>query len=113
MIPPSLFEELKQHRNRIFGESSSSELLAVLRSFFPDLSDKLFVIGSIPEPGAELVTLLIDGNKVVDVEMSTEPFVSHPVSFDVMDLNVYLQAHPELPKTTRRKIEAAIKLSED
>ena len=52
-----------------------------------------------------------EGNQVIEVEMSTEPFAKNPVSYDVTDLKSYLKEHPELTKTTRRKIEVGVKLS--
>ncbi|OLO02663.1 hypothetical protein BTW07_18490 [Salinicola socius] len=107
----SLKAELLQSKEKLLGGIKSAELLSTLRDKFPDLTDNVFIVGWIPEQGEDIFTLLVDGEKVVEVEISRISPGENPVRFDVLTVQQYLKQNPALSKSARRKLDAAIQLS--
>ncbi|GAB1045629.1 MAG: hypothetical protein SPiBPW_40000 [Shewanella algae] len=103
--------ELLQSKEKLLSGKNSAELLSALRANFPDLTDNVFIVGWIPEQGEDIFTVLVDGDKVVEVEISRVSPAENPVSFDVLTVREYLKQNPDLSKTSRRKLDAAIQLS--
>lgn len=113
MISSSLNAELLQSKEKLLSGKNSAELLSALRANFPDLTDNVFIVGWIPEQGEDIFTVLVDGDKVVEVEISRVSSAENPVSFDVLTVREYLKQNPDLSNTTRRKLDAAIQLSQN
>ena len=113
MMSSSLNVELLQSKEKLLSGKNSAELLSALRANFPDLTDNVFIVGWIPEQGEDIFTVLVDGDKVVEVEISRTSPAENPVSFDVLTVQEYLKQNPALSKTTRRKLDAAIQLSQN
>lgn len=109
----SISEELLQSREKLFGSKNGAELLSALRAVFPDMTNKIFIVGWIPEQGEDIFTVLVDGDKVVEMEMSRSGLAENPVRFDVLTVQEYLRQNPALSKSTRRKLDAAIQLSQN
>lgn len=113
MMSSSLNAELLQSKEKLLNGKNSAELLSALRANFPDWTDNVFIVGWIPEQGEDIFTVLVDGDKVVEVEISRISPAENPVSFDVLTVQEYLEQNPALSKTTRRKLDAAIQLSQN
>lgn len=106
-----LNDELLLSREKLLNEKSNSELLLVLRENFPDMTDKIFIIGWIPEQNEDIFTVLVDGNKVAEIEMSRTPPSVNLIDFKVTTVQNYLKENSTISKNTRRKLDAAIQLS--
>jgi hypothetical protein len=111
MKSSTLNEELLQAREKLLSGKKSFELLSSLRANFPDMTDNVFIVGWIPEQREDIFTVLVDGDKVVEVEISRVSPAENPVSFDVLTVQEYLKQNPALSKYARRKLDAAIQLS--
>jgi len=112
MKSSSLNAELLQSKEKLLSGKNSAELLSVFRANFPDMTDNVFIVGWIPEQGEDIFTTLVDGDKVVEVEISRVSPAENPVSFEVLTVREYLKRNPSLSKSTRRKLDAAIQLSQ-
>lgn len=110
-MKPTISDDLIRSRDDLLYRDSNPHLLAALRSICPDLSDNVFVVHWIPEQGENIYTVLVDGTKVVEVEISRMEGVKNPVSVEVITLQEYFRRYPRLSKVLRRKLDAAIKLS--
>jgi len=113
MKTPSLNEELLQSKEKLLSGKNNAELLSALRANFPEMTDNAFIVGWIPEQGEDIFTVLVDGDKVVEVELSRINPAENPVSFDVLTVQEYLNRNPALSKFTRRKLDAAVQLSQN
>lgn len=105
-----LVEELRQSTEHILHREAYSELLAILRQRFSNLTDNFYLLDWLPEQGEDIYTILVDANQVVEVELSRVDRDANPVSFEVTPLNEYLKSHRVLFKFTRRKIDVVAKL---
>ncbi|MBI3560570.1 MAG: hypothetical protein HY080_02485 [Gammaproteobacteria bacterium] len=112
MKSSTLNDELLQSKEKFLSGENSAELLSALRAKFPDMTDDVFIIGWIPEQGEDIYTVLVNGNKVVEVEISRISPAENPVSFVVLTVQEYLKKNPALSKSTRRKLDGAIQLSQ-
>jgi hypothetical protein len=112
MSSSSLYEELLLSKENLLSGKDRAELLSALRVNLPDMSDNVFIVYWIPEQAEDIFTVLVDGDKVVEVEISRISPAENPVSFDVLTVQEYLRRNPLLSKTTRRKLNAAIQLSQ-
>jgi hypothetical protein len=107
----AVFEELKLSRNKILYDPVYSELLNIIQSVLPIFSGRVFVIDHIVEQEADLLTLLINGDKIIEIEMSRESSIENPVNLEIIALKDYSKQSKCFSKITRRRLEAAIKLS--
>ena len=107
----TIAEELEKSRDALLYNPEGSVLLSMLKLFFPNLGDKVFILDWIPEPGIEFYTLLVDGKDIVKGEISTESDLKHPMVFKVTPLRDYLKTRPTMSKRSRKELNTAIKLS--
>lgn len=106
-----LIRELKSAQRALLSDETSPSLLASLKTQLSDFSDNVFIIECIPEQAEDMYTILINGNVIIEVEISREKAVQDPVSFDVLSLQTYMKVNPNLSKTIRRKLNLAVLLS--
>lgn len=107
----NLIHELEHSRKELLSGRSNPQLLAALKANTPALSDNVYVLDWIPEQAEDIFTLLMDGDLIVEVELSRLALTEPPLSFKVSELGNYLNRHRQLGKSMRRRLEVAIKLS--
>ncbi len=106
-----LKEELEQSRKRLLNGEFNGALLSALKDHVLDGSDNVFIIQWVPEQGEDLFTVLVNGNQIVEVELSRIPSIQNPVSVKVQSLRDFLNRNPKPSKVIRRKLDIAIQLS--
>ncbi|MBP0027406.1 hypothetical protein [Roseofilum sp. Guam] len=111
MVLFPISEELEKSRDAILYSPDFALLRTILKSHFPNLGDKIFLLHWIPEPDMNFYTLLIDGEYRVEVHLSKEPNVTNPDFFEVTTVMEFLKQKPKMSKRSRREFESAIKLS--
>ncbi len=108
----ALKEKLLKSKANLLSGKRNPELLSILRAKFPGTTDNFFIVGWIPEQEEDIFTILVNGKKIVEIEISRISPAENPVRCDVLTVQEYLKQNPALSKTTRRKLDAAIQLSQ-
>ena len=105
----ALEAQLETSRVRLLAEPDRTGLLATLKNEFPDLSDNLYIVTTIPEEAVDVYEVLMDAETIVRAEIPRHP-AEAGVVVETMPLDEYRKS-ASMTKSARRTIDTAIRLA--
>ena len=93
---------LQQRREALLSNESNQVLSSYIRKHLNSITPNFYILRWIPEQAEDLYDLLVDGDKVIHVEISRLGNADHNFH-QVWTVEQYLHSHQDMTKVERRR----------